>query len=291
MPCPTSRSPSPPKASSSSATSRCRTASRPARSGRPSSCCTASARPATPATSSGPARILEKLGYVTMRFDMPGCGDSEGPRGRLICLDQVQATSDALTTLAQHPNVDGARIARARLELRRRGRGLLRRRRQARGRGGLGVRLGPRRAQIPQAASDAGGLREVHRHAGGRQGASRAHRRAADGAALRHRADPGAPAHPRAAGLDPDVRGRHRAEHVRLPRQRRGRQDRAAAAAAAAFAPTITSRRSSSRSSCSSTPSSRPSCTCSPTPTTSCSRKATPACTTWCRTGWRTIFR
>ena len=58
-----------------------------------------------------PCALMEKLGYVTMRFDMPGCGDSEGPRGRLICLDQVQATSDALTTLAQHPNVDGARIA------------------------------------------------------------------------------------------------------------------------------------------------------------------------------------
>ena len=28
-----------------------------------------------------------------LRFDMPGCGESEGPRGRLICLDQVQATS------------------------------------------------------------------------------------------------------------------------------------------------------------------------------------------------------
>ena len=28
-----------------------------------------------------PCAMLEKLGYVTMRFDMPGCGDSEGPRG------------------------------------------------------------------------------------------------------------------------------------------------------------------------------------------------------------------
>ena len=58
----------------------------------------------------GPCAILDKLGYATMRFDMPGCGDSEGERGRLICLDQVQATSDALTTLAQHANIDGARI-------------------------------------------------------------------------------------------------------------------------------------------------------------------------------------
>jgi alpha-beta hydrolase superfamily lysophospholipase len=59
----------------------------------------------------GPCALLEKLGYVTMRFDMPGCGESEGEKGLLICLDQVQATSDALTLLAQNPNVDGARIA------------------------------------------------------------------------------------------------------------------------------------------------------------------------------------
>jgi pimeloyl-ACP methyl ester carboxylesterase len=58
----------------------------------------------------GPCAILDSLGYATMRFDMPGCGDSEGERGRLICLEQVQATSDALTALAQHPAVDGARI-------------------------------------------------------------------------------------------------------------------------------------------------------------------------------------
>jgi pimeloyl-ACP methyl ester carboxylesterase len=58
----------------------------------------------------GPCAILDKLGYATMRFDMPGCGDSEGERGRLICLEQVQGTSDALSTLAQHPNIDGARI-------------------------------------------------------------------------------------------------------------------------------------------------------------------------------------
>jgi pimeloyl-ACP methyl ester carboxylesterase len=57
-----------------------------------------------------PCALLETFGYVTMRFDMPGCGESEGPRGRLICLEQVQATSDALTTLAQHPNVDATRI-------------------------------------------------------------------------------------------------------------------------------------------------------------------------------------
>src|SRR6476619_2674024 len=57
-----------------------------------------------------PCAMFEKLGYVTIRFDMPGCGESEGDRGHLICLDQVQAASDALTFLAQNPNVDPDRI-------------------------------------------------------------------------------------------------------------------------------------------------------------------------------------
>jgi dipeptidyl aminopeptidase/acylaminoacyl peptidase len=58
----------------------------------------------------GPCAMLNKLGYVTLRFDMRGCGDSEGERGRLICLEQVSDTRNALTFLAQHPNVDGKRI-------------------------------------------------------------------------------------------------------------------------------------------------------------------------------------
>ena len=57
-----------------------------------------------------PCDMFEKLGYATMRFDMPGCGESEGPRGHLICLDQVQAASDALTVLVKHHQVDGLRI-------------------------------------------------------------------------------------------------------------------------------------------------------------------------------------
>ena len=50
-----------------------------------------------------PCKMFEKLGYVTLRFDMPGCGESEGERGNLICLEQVQAASDALTLLAKNP--------------------------------------------------------------------------------------------------------------------------------------------------------------------------------------------
>jgi pimeloyl-ACP methyl ester carboxylesterase len=58
-----------------------------------------------------PCAMLEELGYVTLRFDMPGCGDSEGEKGRLICLEQVGAVSAALSLLAQHPHVEPARIA------------------------------------------------------------------------------------------------------------------------------------------------------------------------------------
>jgi pimeloyl-ACP methyl ester carboxylesterase len=58
-----------------------------------------------------PCAMLEELGYVTLRFDMPGCGDSEGERGRLICLEQVGAVSQALSLLAQHSQVEPARIA------------------------------------------------------------------------------------------------------------------------------------------------------------------------------------
>jgi hypothetical protein len=59
----------------------------------------------------GPCAMLGELGYVTLRFDMPGCGESEGERGRLICLEQVAATRAALDTLAGHPSVDPERIA------------------------------------------------------------------------------------------------------------------------------------------------------------------------------------
>jgi pimeloyl-ACP methyl ester carboxylesterase len=58
-----------------------------------------------------PSAMLNELGYVTLRFDMPGCGESEGEKGRLICLEQVEAVRQALSMLAQHPQVQPARIA------------------------------------------------------------------------------------------------------------------------------------------------------------------------------------
>ena len=59
----------------------------------------------------GPCGVLERLGYVTLRFDMRGCGASEGERGNLICMEQVQNTRDACTFLDQHPAVAPGRIA------------------------------------------------------------------------------------------------------------------------------------------------------------------------------------
>jgi pimeloyl-ACP methyl ester carboxylesterase len=57
-----------------------------------------------------PCKVLDDLGYVTLRFDMRGCGESEGEPGRVICLEQVEDTRNALTFLARHPAVDPDRI-------------------------------------------------------------------------------------------------------------------------------------------------------------------------------------
>src|SRR5438067_508352 len=55
-------------------------------------------------------RPTNSVGYVVLRFDMRGCGESEGEFGGVICLEQVEDTRNALTFLAQHPSVDPARI-------------------------------------------------------------------------------------------------------------------------------------------------------------------------------------
>ena len=62
-------------------------------------------------TTAGPARLLAEWGYVALRFDMRGCGESEGPRARIICLEQVADTQNALSFLMTRPEVDPARIA------------------------------------------------------------------------------------------------------------------------------------------------------------------------------------
>ncbi len=57
-----------------------------------------------------PTKVLCDLGYVVLRFDMRGCGESEGEFGRVICLEQVEDTRNALSFLAEHPAVDPDRI-------------------------------------------------------------------------------------------------------------------------------------------------------------------------------------
>jgi len=49
------------------------------------------------------AKQFTQWGYVTMRIDFRGCGDSEGEHGRIICLDQVADTRNALTYLTTRP--------------------------------------------------------------------------------------------------------------------------------------------------------------------------------------------
>ena len=55
-------------------------------------------------------RIFTSLGYVALRFDMRGCGESEGERGRVICLEQVEDTCSALEFLSKHEKVDAEQI-------------------------------------------------------------------------------------------------------------------------------------------------------------------------------------
>ena len=51
------------------------------------------------------ARLLASQGYVTLRFDMRGCGDSEGEPARVICLEQVADTRHAVDFLLRRDDV------------------------------------------------------------------------------------------------------------------------------------------------------------------------------------------
>lgn len=57
-----------------------------------------------------PAEMFCDWGYVTMRFDFRGCGDSAGEYGRIICLEQVADTRNALSYLQTRDDVDPDRI-------------------------------------------------------------------------------------------------------------------------------------------------------------------------------------
>src|SRR5258708_39969148 len=57
------------------------------------------------------AELFASLGYVALRFDMRGCGESEGARGRVICLEQVEDTRHALELLQTRAEGTPDRIA------------------------------------------------------------------------------------------------------------------------------------------------------------------------------------
>ena len=52
-----------------------------------------------------PAPFFCDLGYVVLRFDFRGCGQSPGGRGRIICLEEVEDARNALSFLAARPEV------------------------------------------------------------------------------------------------------------------------------------------------------------------------------------------
>lgn len=56
------------------------------------------------------ADMMEEFGYVAFRFDFRCCGESEGARAQVRCMDQVADAKNALTFLAKRPEVDPERI-------------------------------------------------------------------------------------------------------------------------------------------------------------------------------------
>lgn len=56
------------------------------------------------------ASLLAEWGYVTLRFDFRGCGQSEGERGYVLCPDQVADAKNALNWLVEQPEVDPHRV-------------------------------------------------------------------------------------------------------------------------------------------------------------------------------------
>ena len=57
------------------------------------------------------ATAMAEAGFVALTFDYRGFGESEGPPGRLIPMEQVEDARNAITFLGTQPDVDSARIA------------------------------------------------------------------------------------------------------------------------------------------------------------------------------------
>jgi pimeloyl-ACP methyl ester carboxylesterase len=58
-----------------------------------------------------PAPFFCEMGYMVLRFDFRGCGQSAGERGRIICLEEVADARNALSFLATRPEVEPTQIA------------------------------------------------------------------------------------------------------------------------------------------------------------------------------------
>jgi pimeloyl-ACP methyl ester carboxylesterase len=58
----------------------------------------------------GPCKMFNDWGYAAFRFDMRGCGESDGEFGRVICQEQVEDTQAAMDYLQTRDEVDGARV-------------------------------------------------------------------------------------------------------------------------------------------------------------------------------------
>jgi pimeloyl-ACP methyl ester carboxylesterase len=56
------------------------------------------------------ARGLEAAGYIVLRFDFRGCGQSEGTRGSVIVDEEIADLAQALDFLGQQAGVDAARL-------------------------------------------------------------------------------------------------------------------------------------------------------------------------------------
>jgi dipeptidyl aminopeptidase/acylaminoacyl peptidase len=58
-----------------------------------------------------PASLYAQWGYIALRVDMRGCGESQGKPGHVLCTDQVEDVQSAISYLAQRPDVMADRIA------------------------------------------------------------------------------------------------------------------------------------------------------------------------------------
>jgi dipeptidyl aminopeptidase/acylaminoacyl peptidase len=56
------------------------------------------------------AEHLAERGYAALRIDFRGCGESDGERGLVLCLDQVSDTRNGLTCLQGRDDIDGTRL-------------------------------------------------------------------------------------------------------------------------------------------------------------------------------------